>query len=304
VTDRWTTISQASRNVGTFHVACLRLDRHDSFGMRDTEVVPIASMYKTLLALEVAEAFVLGDLQPDTQLRVTADQFCPGGQGLNQFAHPVVISLADLLYLSLAWSDNTASDLLFDHVGLDALHERADALGLESVRVVGGCRTLLRNAGEDLGYASEAEAIEADWAPRSETADLVLERTTRASAADLARLGSLLAAERAARPEACRLVQELMRRQVWTTRFAVAFPAPSWNRAGKTGTLLPWRGEFGVVQRDDGAQLAVAVVVRQHHPAIPDDVVDRAVGSVARSAVGIALREPRSAEPVDSWVPA
>lgn len=269
--------------------------------MRDTEVVPIASMYKTLLALEVAEAFTRGKLQPDTQLRVTADQFCPGSDGIGQFAHPVVISMVDLLYLSLAWSDNTASDLLLDHVGLIALHKRAKALGLDSVRVVGDCRTLLRNAGEDFGYASEAEAIEADWAPRSETADLVLERTTRASAADLARLASLLAAERAARPEACRLVQKLMRRQVWTSRFAGAFPSPIWSRAGKTGTLQPWRGEFGVVQRDDGARLAVAVVVRQHHPAIPDDAVDRAVAAVARSAVGIALREPQS-EAVNSWV--
>jgi beta-lactamase class A len=303
VTDHWTTIEQASRDVGTFHVACRRLDEPGSFSLRDTEVVPIASMFKVLLALEVAEAFARRDLRPDAQLRVTTDQHCPGGLGLNQFTRPAAISMADLLYLSLALSDNTASDLLLAHIGLDALHARAEALGLETVHVVGNCRTLLRNAGEDLGYASEAEAVEADWAPTTDAADLVLERTTRASTADLAQLASLLALERAVRREACRLVRDLMRRQVWKFRFAGAFSPPAWTRAAKTGTLQPWRGEFGVLARRDGAQLAVAVVVRQHRRDTPDAVVDRAVGAVARSAAGLTLGERRSAVPWDGRGP-
>jgi beta-lactamase class A len=290
VTDQWTTIEQASRNVGIHYVACQRVGGPGSFGLRDTEVVPIASMFKVLLALEVADAFARGKLQPRAQLRVSPEQHCPGGPGLNRFTGPATLSLADLLYLCLALSDNTASDLLLEHVGLDALHARAEALGLETVSVVGSCRTLLRNAGEDLGYPSEAEAVTADWAPTTDAADLVRERTTRASAADLARLASLLALERAARPEACRVVHDLMRRQVFTARLAGAFSPPGWKVAGKTGTLQPWRGELGVVARRDGVRLAVAVVVRQHRRDTPVAVVDRAVGAVARSAAGLALK--------------
>jgi len=289
VTDDRATIEQASRDVGAVWVACHRLDGQGAFSLCDTEVVPIASMFKVLLALDVADLFARGLLRPDAQLRVTAEQHCPGGAGLNNFTHPTTISMADLLYLCLALSDNTASDLLLEQVGLDALHARAEALGLETVRVVGSCRTLLRNAGDDFGYGTEAEAVEADWAPTTDAAELVLERTTRASTADLARLASLLALDRAARPEACRLVREVMRRQVWTSRFAGAFSPPAWIRAGKTGTLQPWRGEFGVVTRHDGVQLAVAVLLRQHRLDIPGVIVDAAVGAVARSAVGLAL---------------
>jgi beta-lactamase class A len=291
VTDHWTTIEQASREVGTVYVACHRVDGRGSFGLRDAEVVPIASMFKVLLALEVADAFARRELRPEAQFWVTAEQHCPGGPGLNRFTHPMTISMADLLYPCLAWSDNTACDLLLELVGLDALHARAEALGLESVRVVGSCRTLLRNAGEDLGYASEAEAVNADWTPPTDAADLVLERTTRACAADLVRLANLLALERAASPEACRLVRGLMRRQVFTARLAGAFSPPGWTVAGKTGTLQPWRGEFGVVARRDGVQLAVAVVVRQHRLDTPVAVVDRAVGAVGRSAAELALSE-------------
>jgi beta-lactamase class A len=289
-TDHAAAIEQASRDVGSFYAAARRLDAPGSFGLREDEVVPIASTFKVLLALEVADRFVSGELRPDTQLLITPEQQCPGGAGLNRFTRPVSVSLANLLCLCLAISDNTASDLLLELVGLDAVHARAEALGLETVHVVGSCRALLRNAGEDYGYATEAEAIEADWAPQTDATELVLERTTRASMKDLAQLASLLAGEQAARPQACRRVREAMRRQVWASRFAAGFSPPVWTRAGKTGTLGPWRGEVGIVTRHDGVQLAVAVMVRQHRVDLADAVVDAAVGTVARSAVELALQ--------------
>lgn len=289
VRDPGKAIERVSREVGTCYVSCRRLDGPGAFAVAEREVVPIASMYKVLLALEVADAFESGKLGPDARLRVRKEQHSPGGLGLNQLTHAVDISLMDLLYLSLALSDNTASDLLLSYVGLDALHARAEALGLATVRTVGDCRSLLRQAGEDFGYPSEEAAAAADWAPPSDTADLVLNRTTRACMADLVELATLLAAGKAAQPQACSVVGDLMARQVWITRFAAAFPADAWTRTTKTGTLAPWRGEFGVVTRRDGVQLAVAVVIRQHHYDIAEAVVDHAIATVAHSAVELAL---------------
>jgi beta-lactamase class A len=76
-----------------------------------------------------------------------------------------------------------------------------------------------------------------------------------------------------------------MAEQVWTFRFAQAFPAPEWLRASKTGTLSPWRGEFGIVTRRDGARFALAVAVRQQQVSAAADAVDAAVADVARAAV-------------------
>lgn len=285
-----------SEHIGAFFVAVERLDRPGSAGLRSADVVPIASMYKVLLALEVAAAFSRGELRPDMRCIVSPREHTPGGPGLNQFAHPAVVSLRDLLYLSLAWSDNTASDVLLERVGVDAVNDRASKLGLDSLRVVGGCDVLLRRAGEDLGYETESAAVEADWAPRTDDADLCLERTTRGSAADLARLAALIAQDRAASPAACGLVRDLMRRQVWTARFARGFPTTSWAMASKTGTLTPWRGEFGVLERNDGVKAAIAVVVRQSRAATPADVVDREIGAVARAAMDTVMG---AASPLD-----
>ena len=288
MTDPRAALDRLSQEIGTFHVACRRLDQPGDFATRADDVVPIASMYKVLLALEVADAFERGDLVPDRPIRIGVGQHTPGGFGLTGFSHPAVVSVRDLIYMSLAWSDNTASDVLLEMVGLDAVHARAAALGLATLRVVGDCRSLLRNAGEDFGYESDALAEDGDWEPRSDDADLILERTNRASVSDLAELARLIDLDAAAAPGACRLVRDLMERQVWTIRLAAAFPDREWVRASKTGTLSPWRGEFGLLTRGDGARFALAVVVRQHGALMPGDRVDRAVGDIAAAAVELA----------------
>ena len=280
-------IAQLSRDIGIFHVACRRLDAEGGFALRELDTVPIASMYKVLLALEVADAFESGSLAPDTPVRIPPSMHTPEGAGLTEFAYPVTVSLRDLIYMSLAWSDNTASDVLLDRVGVDAVVARAHRLGLGSVGIVGDCRTLLSNAARDFGYANDADAARADWEPMTDESDLALGRTTRASVADLARLAEFIELETAAAPAACRLVRQLMGTQVWTARFATAFPEPDWNRASKTGTLNPWRGEFGIVSRADGATFALAVAVRRHHRRTPGVSIDSAVSAVASSAVAL-----------------
>jgi len=249
--------------VARVHVACRRLDAPGQYAERADEVVPIASMYKVLLALEVADAFERGALRPETRVEVTPESRSPGGFGLTRFAYPAAVSLHDLMYMSLAWSDNTAADLLLDQVGVDAVHDRAARLGLASFWLAGSCRTLLGNAGADFGYPTDTDAELGDWSPLADASDLVLERTTRASVADLVELAARLDADEAAQ----------------------AFSSPDWTRASKTGTLSPWRGEFGIVTRRDGARFALAVAVRQHLVDTPPDAVDRAVAGAAWTAV-------------------
>ena len=48
MTDHATVIEQASRDLGDWFVAAHRLDGPGSFGLRETEVVPIASTFKVL----------------------------------------------------------------------------------------------------------------------------------------------------------------------------------------------------------------------------------------------------------------
>jgi hypothetical protein len=58
--------------------------------------------------------------------------------------------------------------------------------------------------------------------------------------------------------------------------------------------LSPWRGEFGIIARRDGLRLSLAVILRQHHPATPDSVVDATIRDAAVAAVRLAVREPQA----------
>lgn len=267
---------------GRFFVDCREIDGPRRYSLDGDAVVPIASMYKVVLALEVADRIASGDLDADELIVIEPHEHTPAGEGLNHFSRPAAITRPDLMYLALAWSDNTASDVLLREVGVEAVHARARQVGLSHFSLVGDCRTLLNFAGEDLGYPCEDAAAQADWAPRLDDDDLALHRTNTATPAELSHLAVMLQQDAAAHPAACRMVRDAMAQQVWRARFGTAFPAPRWRLASKTGTLPPWRGEFGIVQ-DGLSQLAITVIVRQHRAAATDVEIDQQVSLVARA---------------------
>lgn len=284
-------IEAADTQVGRFYISAHCLDGPGAFAVREREAVPIASMYKVLLALEVAERISTGVLDPHELIAVDPVNHTPAGVGLNQFRWPAYVARADLIHLALAWSDNTASDLLHGDVGTQALMLRAARLGLGSVSVIGDCRTLLGNAGEDLGYSSAQQAEAADWAPPSDASDLDRTRTSVASAHDLTTLAEALATDSAASPAASSLVRRSMKEQVWTSRFGRAFPSPPWHRCSKTGTLPPWRGEFGIVWANR-MRVAVCVILRQASATTTEEQLDSAVASVAAQVVAHVTSQP------------
>jgi beta-lactamase class A len=70
---------------------------------------------KVPLAAATLERIRVGELDGATQLEVEPGRAtAPGPTGLTRFRHPVRIAIDDLLYLSVAISDGTASDALFE----------------------------------------------------------------------------------------------------------------------------------------------------------------------------------------------
>jgi beta-lactamase class A len=75
---------------------------------------PSASLVKVPLAAATLERIRIGELDGAAQLEVEPGRAtAPGPTGLTRFRHPVRIAIDDLLYLSVAISDGTASDALF-----------------------------------------------------------------------------------------------------------------------------------------------------------------------------------------------
>ena len=263
--------------------------------LRADEPVVLASTMKVLVALEVEQAFAEGRLDPATAVRVGDEQRVPGPVGLSLFTQDAVVSLQDLVVLMLTVSDNTATDLLIDAVGLATINQRAHDLGMPSTVIEAGLGPTLDSIAADLGHPGwsaltevvpdlpEDEAAALDQA-LPEVRALTPATATRSTPRDMVTLLEKLCAGTAAATAACEQVRFRMGQQVTRHRLAAGFP-PGVSVAAKSGGLLGIaRNEIGIITYPDGATYAAAVFTRTP-PGSDARPVDAAIGTWARHAV-------------------
>jgi beta-lactamase class A len=93
------------------------LSTGEEIGIDPDVEFPIASLVKLPLAIAVLTLIADGHLDGAAMIDVAPGQLTtPGTPGLGRFRHPARIAIDDLLYLSVAVSDNSAADALFDLV--------------------------------------------------------------------------------------------------------------------------------------------------------------------------------------------
>ncbi|MGK5498957.1 serine hydrolase [Streptomyces sp. URMC 125] len=267
------------------HARCV--DCGEQTGVGPDEPAVLASVVKVPLVLEFARQAVLGQLDPAERVLVRqADRL--GGTGTAGCADDVEMSLRDLALFALAVSDNTAADVLFRRVGTDTVRLLVRELGLAATRIVGSPRALLEGVLAEVG-ADGPESFAALYptlSPRRIRALPTLDplRTNSGTARDMTRLLALLWTDRAGPEQACRLVRELMSRQVSWHRLAAAFPEEV-AVAAKSGTLPGVRNEIGVASFPGGGRYAVAVLTETRSLAQRRPDLDAAIGAAGREAV-------------------
>ena len=121
-------------------------------------VQPTASIGKVFLLCEVAERITDGRLDPD--VRVVRDpQLAVADSGLWQHLAQDSLPIVDACVLVAAVSDNWATNVLLEVIGLDAVAARAEALGcvrsglhdrVRGVRTPGGPPTLSSGTAREL----------------------------------------------------------------------------------------------------------------------------------------------------------
>lgn len=92
--------------------------------------VPTASVIKLTILFHALKEIAAGAARFDEPLQLTADNQVAGSGVLAQFDTPQTITLKDALTLMIVVSDNTATNLLIDRFGLDAIDSRIRWMGL------------------------------------------------------------------------------------------------------------------------------------------------------------------------------
>ncbi len=116
-------------------VAAVDLRSGRRFERNAHAVVPAASTIKVLVSAAFWCAAERGEVDPARRVPV-ADTPAPGGGGLLESMHPqTAVCLADLDLLMLAISDNAATNVIVDAVGMPAVNALAAVLGLAHTRL-------------------------------------------------------------------------------------------------------------------------------------------------------------------------
>ncbi|MEG8034397.1 serine hydrolase [Sphingomonas sp. LR61] len=128
----------------------------------DTVVQPVASLGGVLLLIEVAAQLEDGRLHGDRLQRMARDTAT--GAGLWQFLQEPTMQVPDLATLVGATGDTWAMNALLSTVGIDAVRERAESLGIERTALIDRVRD--RRGPDDAPDASVAPTGELAWVMR------------------------------------------------------------------------------------------------------------------------------------------
>lgn len=243
---------------------------------------PTASVFKIPVLIELLLQAEEGRLSLEEKVAVTEALKSPGSGVLKELASSPSLSLSDLAMLMIIISDNTATDILIQRVGIEALNRRLAAWGFAVTRAPMDCRRLLFEiAGRPDGpYTPEARVeVEKILKTRARAftgrayADADNNLTTPR---EMIRLLEMLVADRPLSPRVREQALFYMRKQQIRDRLPLHLP-PDTDIAHKTGSIGGVRNDAGILFVPRGPVLVCAFT---------RDLKDDLAGAAAVAEVG------------------
>ncbi len=107
------------------------LKTHETVAISPDTPVQTASVIKLAILYEALEQVRSGKTHFDDKITLTKADQVPGSGVLLFFDVPLQLTLKDLLTMMIVMSDNTATNLVIDHLGLENIDRRIAKLGLK-----------------------------------------------------------------------------------------------------------------------------------------------------------------------------
>jgi beta-lactamase class A len=120
---------------GVMGVAAVHLETGETIAVAADTRFPTASGIKTAVMVEVFQQIAAGKLTLDRPVTLPEDAKVGGSGVLRELHAGSALTVADLLFLMIAISDNTATNLLVGLTGTQAVNARMEALGLPHTRL-------------------------------------------------------------------------------------------------------------------------------------------------------------------------
>lgn len=121
---------------GDVAVSVRHLSTAEEFHYRHDQTMPTASLIKLPILIEVFRQADAGHLDLQKQISLTDDDKVPGSGILTpHFSAGARLSVRDLVRLMIAYSDNTATNMVIDQIGLPATTAAMAELGFPETRL-------------------------------------------------------------------------------------------------------------------------------------------------------------------------
>jgi beta-lactamase class A len=126
----------AAAHKGKVAVAMKHLGTGETFFRNADDVMPTASLVKLPIMAEVYAQAEAGKVKLEDMVTLSKDEMVPGSGILtDHFSPGARFSLRDAVHLMIVYSDNTATNLVLDKVGIRPVNEKMAALGLKETRI-------------------------------------------------------------------------------------------------------------------------------------------------------------------------
>lgn len=109
----------------------------EMFSLNADRVFPAASTIKIPLLIMLLQAAQRGELSLSDRVTIQAADRVPGAGVLHELAAGLSLTWQDVLTLMIVVSDNTATNLVIEQLGVEAVNVWLDAAGCASTRLVG-----------------------------------------------------------------------------------------------------------------------------------------------------------------------
>ncbi len=218
------------------------------FAYRADEIFKSASCIKIAIMIELFRRIDAGEFSLEQTYVLKEEDKVPGSGVLQQLHAGIELTLRDVCYLMISISDNPATNILINHVGMEQVNATMRSLGLEH---------------SVLGRPMRGRPANAD------------EKENLATPAEFALLLNHILEGTAASAESCMAMMELLRLQSNDRRIGRFVPeGVMWG--SKTGSYTTVVNDVGFVSTPDGP-LVVAVFT--------EDVADLVAGEVIISEI-------------------
>ncbi len=279
---------------GEMGVAVKHLETGQFLEVNGNEAYPMASTFKVPILVELFNQVDQGKLSLDEMVSLENSDIHLGSGQLRKFAVPgVSLSMENLALLMMRISDNSATDMLLERVGIENVNRRLAEIGVDGISVNRSCQELILDwLGFDIDKTQgmsyqEIEKMLNDYEPRPGEMEEAAEKFAKdpqdtATPIGMNHLLEMVFKGGAASPASCqKMTDVLLKCETGGNRIRGLLPS-SVDVAHKTGTIGGTVNNVGIIYLPHKRGHVVISVLSKNME--DQEKAERAIAEVSRYA--------------------